>query len=75
MAHEVPNISSLLIQNLAAAAARKGGLLESEAVSWAKAQSERILCSRQYSFSQLEQIALNRRAAQAFWLKWLLARG
>ncbi len=50
------DIRTLLIQNLASSAARKGDLSENEAESWAEALADKILQSEVFEFDDIEQL-------------------
>lgn len=61
------DISKMLIENLASAASRMGGLDETEARRWASAQSSRILAAKVFDFDSLEQLLLDKSAAEMYW--------
>lgn len=50
------DIRTLLIQNLASSAARKGVLSENEAENWAEALVDKILQSEDFGFDDIEQL-------------------
>ena len=50
------DIRTLLIQNLASSAARKGGLSENEAECWAEALADNILQLEDFEFDDIEQL-------------------
>ena len=68
MSNKTPDLSQMLVMNLASAASRKGGLDETEAERWATAQSTRILQSGLYDFDSLELLILDEAAAILYWL-------
>ena len=63
------DIRTLLIQNLASSAARKGGLSENEAKCWAKALADMILKSDDFEFDDIEQLITNPFAIDSFLVK------
>lgn len=63
----IHDIRVMLIENLASAASRIGGLDETEAINWASAQSKRILTEKVYNFDSLEQLLLDASAAEMYW--------
>lgn len=63
----IHDIRVLLIENLASAASRMGGLDETEAIDWASAQSAKILAAKVYNFDSLEQLLLDSSAAEMYW--------
>jgi hypothetical protein len=65
------DIRTLLIQNLASSAARKGVLSENEAESWAEALADKILQSEVFEFDDIEQLIADPSAIDLY-LKTLL---
>lgn len=65
----VQHLRLMLIGNLASAASRIGGLDETEAWNWAEAQSDVLLASKHLCFDKLEELALNKSAADLHWLR------
>lgn len=63
----IHDIRVMLIENLASAASRIGGLNETEAMDWASAQSARILTAKVYNYDSLEQLLLDGSAAEMYW--------
>ena len=63
------DIRTLLIQNLASSAARKGGLSENEAKCWAKALADMILKSDDFEFDDIEQLIIDPFAIDSFLVK------
>lgn len=61
------DIRKMLIENLASAASRIGGLDETEARRWASAQSSRILAAKVFDYDSLEQLLLDKSAAELYW--------
>ncbi len=73
MSNIIQEFRLMLIENLASAASRKGGLDETEAAGWAQSQSDRILASTAYDYDSLEQLMLDDVAAEMFWRHELIA--
>lgn len=63
----IHDIRVMLIENLASAASRIGGLDETEAMDWASAQSARIMTAKVYNYDSLEQLLLDGSAAEMYW--------
>lgn len=63
----IHDIRVMLIENLASAASRIGGLDETEAMDWASAQSARILTAKVYNYDSLEQLLLDGSSAEMYW--------
>lgn len=59
----------MLIENLASAASRRGGLDETEARKWADSQSNRLLESEDLGFDELERLMLQPLAADLQWIR------